>query len=89
MESNFCNSECMAEYSERPLLSLSEYDLGLNFNTNIQAQLEEWFTLAACWQAVLLIDEADLVLEERESGNLRKNSLVTGIAMLNSHNRLY
>jgi hypothetical protein len=38
----------------------------------------EWFSLAEKWEAVMLIDEADVYLEIRQTGDLTRNSLVSG-----------
>lgn len=37
----------------------------------------KWFKLATLWKAVLLLDEADVYLESRLSGDLTRNSLVS------------
>ena len=37
----------------------------------------KWFKLATLWKAVLLLDEADVYLESRMSGDLARNSLVS------------
>ncbi|KAK5056713.1 hypothetical protein LTR84_012245 [Exophiala bonariae] len=67
--------ECIANDTQRPLLALTAADIGLRENS--EDQLRMWFTLAAKWDAILLIDEADLFLERRREGDVDRNSLVT------------
>ncbi|CAF3451924.1 unnamed protein product [Fusarium graminearum] len=68
-------AECIAEYTERPLLSLTCGDIGTN-EVKMEAQLSKWFQLAEKWGAVMLIDEADVYLERRQVTDLKRNSLV-------------
>lgn len=68
--------ECVANDTRRPLLALTAADIGLRENS--EANLRSWFTLAAKWDAILLIDEADLFLERRRESDVDRNSLVTG-----------
>ncbi|KAH8774232.1 hypothetical protein BGZ57DRAFT_386738 [Hyaloscypha finlandica] len=79
--------ECLAQETGHPLLSLTEYDLGSlsnNFDrgrgtlgVNVEEGIRKWFDLAARWNAILLIDEADIFLEQRRAADLSRNSLVT------------
>ncbi|KAM0368041.1 hypothetical protein ACHAPK_007243, partial [Fusarium culmorum] len=66
---------CIAEYTERPLLSLTCGDIGTD-EVKMEAQLSKWFQLAEKWGAVMLIDEADVYLERRQVTDLKRNSLV-------------
>lgn len=70
-------TECIAEFTRRPLLSLAVANLGIH-EVDIERRLEQWFTLATNWKAVLLIDEADIFLEKRKHGRMKQNSLVSG-----------
>lgn len=65
--------ECVANDTCRPLLSLTAQDLGLE--NDVETHLRTFFTLAAKWNAILLVDEADLFLEQRKAGDLDRNSL--------------
>ncbi|KAL8669048.1 MAG: hypothetical protein Q9168_006348 [Polycauliona sp. 1 TL-2023] len=68
--------ECLAEYSARPLLRLSTGELGLDA-TLLERKLWKWFRMAVEWQAVLLIDEADVYLEQRGlGGSLEREAIV-------------
>jgi SpoVK/Ycf46/Vps4 family AAA+-type ATPase len=42
---------------------------------DVESCLRIYFTLAAKWDAILLLDEADLFLEQRKSGDVHCNSL--------------
>lgn len=70
--------ESIAEWLQRPLLALTVADLGI-LETKVEQALVEWFELAEAWNAVLLIDEADLFLERRMNRDLARNGLVTGM----------
>lgn len=70
-------TECIAEYTGRPLLSLTTGDIGTN-ERHAEERLSKWFKLAEKWGAVMLIDEADVYLERRSITDLHRNSLVSG-----------
>jgi SpoVK/Ycf46/Vps4 family AAA+-type ATPase len=44
----------------------------------MEDELSKWFELAEIWGAVMLIDEVDVYLEKRQTGELQRNSLVSG-----------
>lgn len=68
--------ETMAEYIEKPLFSIS---LGqLSDEEKIDEHLESIFDHSVRLQGVLLLDEADVVLEARSYENLKRNALVSG-----------
>lgn len=67
--------ECVANDTHRPLIRITAQDVGLT--NSIESRLRTWFMLAAKWHAILLIDEADLFLEQRKSGDIERNSLST------------
>ena len=66
----------MAEFTSRPLLSLTCGDIGTN-EFYVEEALSKWFKLAEIWGAVMLIDEADVYLERREVNELDRNGLVS------------
>ncbi|KAB5586251.1 hypothetical protein GE09DRAFT_1235499, partial [Coniochaeta sp. 2T2.1] len=68
--------KCIAEYTGRPLLSLTVSDVGTE-ETLMERQLSKWFMLAEKWAAVMLIDEADVYLEKRAAGHIKRNGLVS------------
>jgi hypothetical protein len=69
-------AECVAEFTSRPLLSLTCGDIGTN-EAQVEDSLSKWFKLAEIWGAVMLIDEADVYLERREVNELTRNGLVS------------
>lgn len=68
--------ESIAAYFARPLLSLSIADIGTK-EESMEKVLTRWLNLAETWNAVLLIDEADVFLERRAQNNLERNGLVS------------
>lgn len=71
-------TECIAAYTKRPLLSLTTSDIG-TVPSEAEKNLNTYFTRAKQWNAILLIDEADIYMERRESQDLTRNSLVSSI----------
>lgn len=69
-------AECVAEFTSRPLLSLTCGDIGTD-EYHVEENLSKWFKLAEIWGAVMLIDEADVYLERREVNELTRNGLVS------------
>ncbi|KAK5254933.1 hypothetical protein LTR11_001693 [Exophiala xenobiotica] len=69
-------AECAAESARVPLLAITCGDLGTEAWA-VERALMRWFKLATLWKAVLLIDEADVYLESRMSGDLARNSGVS------------
>jgi SpoVK/Ycf46/Vps4 family AAA+-type ATPase len=69
-------AECVAEQTKRPLLSITCGDLGIS-SSDVEKELTRWLRLGALWNAVLLFDEADVFLESRERGDIKRNSLVS------------
>ncbi|KAI1877844.1 uncharacterized protein JN550_000026 [Neoarthrinium moseri] len=70
-----CTAECIAAFTRRPLMVLTSSDIGTD-PVRVEANLTKNFKLAKSWGAVLLIDEADVFMEQRTSDNLIRNSLV-------------
>jgi hypothetical protein len=46
---------------------------------DVEANLKRFFELGELWGAVVLMDEADVYLEQRTSESLQRNSLVSGM----------
>ncbi|KAK3987610.1 hypothetical protein QBC44DRAFT_331227 [Cladorrhinum sp. PSN332] len=70
-------AECIADYTARPLLTLTCADIGVVPET-IEENLFKWFKAAQAWGAIVLIDEADIYMEERQAQDLERNHLVAG-----------
>ncbi|KAL2808966.1 hypothetical protein BJX63DRAFT_374638 [Aspergillus granulosus] len=69
-------AESVAEYSGRPLLSLTSADLGQEPDA-LEQNLLRFFRDAKKWNAIVILDEADVYLEARSSQDLTRNSIVS------------
>ncbi|KAI4863989.1 hypothetical protein F4820DRAFT_470922 [Hypoxylon rubiginosum] len=69
-------AESVAEYTKRPLLSITAADLG-HEPIELERNLLRFFKDANSWDAVVLLDEADIYLERRSANDLRRNSIVS------------
>lgn len=74
---NESHPECIAEHTSRPLLALTCADIGVKPD-EIESNVMAWFKLAQDWGAIVLIDEADIYMEERQTQDLERNHLVAG-----------
>ncbi|KAL7952771.1 hypothetical protein V8C34DRAFT_309762 [Trichoderma compactum] len=68
-------AECVATYFQKPLFQITCGDLGSTADV-VESRLEKNFALASRWGCILLIDEADVFLEARQTENFDRNSLV-------------
>jgi AAA+ superfamily predicted ATPase len=59
-----------------PLYILSASDLGIT-PEKVEGALDTALECCALWNALLLLDEADVFLESRTGGNLQRNELVS------------
>ncbi|OJJ98703.1 hypothetical protein ASPACDRAFT_1244, partial [Aspergillus aculeatus ATCC 16872] len=69
-------AESVAEYTGRPLLSITAADLGHEPEV-LETKLLNFFRDANRWNAIVLLDEADVYLETRSQSDLRRNSIVS------------
>jgi SpoVK/Ycf46/Vps4 family AAA+-type ATPase len=70
--------ESVAEFTKRPLLNITAADLGDN-PAKVDKKLNQFFSLAASWGAVVLLDEADVYLARRTTNDLSRNSIVSSM----------
>ncbi|GAA5865071.1 hypothetical protein JCM3774_002122 [Rhodotorula dairenensis] len=68
-------AEAIAEHLRRPLYVVSAGELGI-LPQVLENQLRDILALATEWNAVLLIDEADIFLQKRDARHLERNALV-------------
>ncbi|KAK8043847.1 P-loop containing nucleoside triphosphate hydrolase protein [Apiospora phragmitis] len=68
--------EGIADYCRKPLLRLDAGTLGTTAKS-VEEQLSAAFEIAEKWHAVVLLDEADVFLEQREPHGLLRNALVS------------
>ncbi|KAG1776766.1 P-loop containing nucleoside triphosphate hydrolase protein [Suillus placidus] len=69
-------AEAVAEHLKRPLYVLSSLELSTTPAT-LETKLGDILRLATTWDAVVLIDEADVFLEQRSLHELERNALVS------------
>ena len=59
-----------------PLYMMSAGDLGLD-SSSVESSLSNVLEMSTKWNAVLLLDEADVFLEQRSAHDLERNKLVS------------
>lgn len=69
-------AESVAETMRAPLYMMSAGDLGLT-SSEVEASLSNVLEMCTKWKAVLLLDEADVFLEQRSTHDLERNKLVS------------
>lgn len=69
-------AESVSEFVKRPLYSVSAGELGTN-PRDLEHELTKILDVAHSWQAVLLLDEADVFLEARSLTDIHRNALVS------------
>jgi SpoVK/Ycf46/Vps4 family AAA+-type ATPase len=69
-------SESISEFLHKPLYSISSGELGTTVDT-LEKKLNEILELAYAWNAIILIDEADIFMEERSTNDIQRNAMVS------------
>ncbi|RYN21546.1 hypothetical protein AA0112_g10195 [Alternaria arborescens] len=69
-------AEGVAEFAEKPLLRVTCGDVGTDAEI-VDQRLRATFQLGRLWDCVVLLDEADVFLEERDMKDLKRNALVS------------
>ncbi|KAF4534968.1 AAA family protein [Lasiodiplodia theobromae] len=69
-------AESISERARVPLYSLRASDLGTD-SDQVEATLKDALECCKLWNAVLLIDEADVFMEKRSADRLEQNELVS------------
>ncbi|KAK4040164.1 hypothetical protein C8A01DRAFT_35852 [Parachaetomium inaequale] len=69
-------AESIAETQERPLYRVTCGDIGIE-PTDVERYLESVFTIGKAWGCVVLLDEADVFLEERTVSDQKQNAIVS------------
>ncbi len=69
-------AEAVAEATQRPLYVVSVGELGTD-PASVDKTLKRILELAHRWDAVMLLDEAEVFLQERSTDNLARNALVS------------
>lgn len=74
-------AESVAETMKAPLYTMSAGELGTQSN-NVEKRLSDILEMASMWNAILLIDEADIFMEQRTPFELDRNELVASMFRL-------
>lgn len=69
-------AESVAEYAQKPLYRVTCGDIGTEPEA-VERYLESVLYIGTIWDCVVLLDEADVSLEERSPFDLRRNALVS------------
>ena len=69
-------AEAVAEISKKPLYTVSAGELGVQ-PYEVDRQLTLILELSHKWDAVLLLDEADVFLQKRDNKDVMRNALVS------------
>lgn len=69
-------AEAVAETLQRPLYPISVGELGTE-PSELEERLRSVLDLACQWNAVLLLDEADIYMEARDTNNIQRNAMVS------------
>lgn len=81
-------AEAAAERAKKPLFVLSAVELGGQSN-ELEQNLRNALEICKMWNAILLIDEAEVYLEARSVGQLERNAMVsTFLRILEYHQQV-
>ncbi|KAH9931588.1 uncharacterized protein B0H18DRAFT_1208895 [Fomitopsis serialis] len=69
------SAEATSEHLKRPLYIIGGEDLGSDAST-VDGTLRHVFSIVTRWSAIVLIDEADVFLEQRSMHDLSRNAMV-------------
>lgn len=69
-------AESIAEAQERPLYRVTCGDIGVEPSA-VERYLQSVLTIGKAWECVVLLDEADVFLEERNVADQRQNAIVS------------
>lgn len=72
-----CNTESIAEHARLPLYHVTTGQLS-NDVTILESELKSIFELGHRWKAVVLVDEADVLMAQRTENDLTRNAVVAG-----------
>ena len=69
-------AECIADLYGRPLYSVTSGDIGTK-SGEVEMSIRKIFDYAVTWNAIVLLDEAEIFLAERDRENIERNALVS------------
>ena len=73
-------SQAVSELLHRPLYSVSVGELGTN-TTELEKSLQEILEVASAWNAVVLLDEADIFLEKRSENDVAVSPCLANVCV--------
>ncbi len=79
-------SESIAELLHKPLYSVTVGELGITPDV-LEKKLQEILEIANGWDAVILIDEADIFMEKRAENDIVRNAMVSVFLRLLEHHQ--
>jgi SpoVK/Ycf46/Vps4 family AAA+-type ATPase len=79
-------AESVSELLQRPLYSVAVGELGTD-TAQLEKSLRQILDVAQIWNAVILIDEADIFLEKRGHGDIMRNSCVSVFLRLTEYHQ--
>lgn len=68
-------AEAISELLRKPLYSVTVGELGTTIN-ELEDKLRNILEVACYWDAVILLDEADIFLEQRSDNDIHRNAMV-------------
>ncbi|KAI9699023.1 MAG: hypothetical protein M1836_003212 [Candelina mexicana] len=69
-------AESIADHTKRPLYTVSSGELGTH-PADVEEKLTHVLDIATTWKAVVLLDEADVFLQQRSGSDVNRNALVS------------
>ncbi|KAI9814408.1 MAG: hypothetical protein M1827_003264 [Pycnora praestabilis] len=69
-------AESIADHTKRPLYMVSSGELGTH-PEEVEERLTNILDIATTWKAVVLLDEADVFLQQRSGSDINRNALVS------------
>jgi SpoVK/Ycf46/Vps4 family AAA+-type ATPase len=69
-------AESIADHTKRPLYMISSGELGTH-PIDVEEKLTYVLDIATTWKAVVLLDEADVFLQQRSGSDVNRNALVS------------
>lgn len=70
-------AECLSEHQQRPLYRINPGQL-VTGDKDWESKIEDVFRQAHEWNAILLVDEAEVILAERTQENMQQSAWVAG-----------
>ena len=76
------NQSCVNNHlgMRAPLYHLTAGELG-SYSAELERSLKDVLDKCSQWNAILLLDEADVFLEERNTRDLTRNAMVSGMIL--------